>query len=257
MQKKRERRLKSSKKSLKSRLLRFLKFLFVYLPLSFILLSVTMMFALKWIPVYYTPLMLVRTAENIGDSSFKTHKKWRSLDNISDNMAMAVMASEDTRFLTHWGFDLVEIDKAVAASKRGKRLRGASTISQQTAKNVFLFPSRSWVRKGFEAYYTLGIELIWGKERIMEVYLNVAEMGRGIYGAEAAAQELFDKPAAKLSRRESALIAAALPNPVKRRANSPTAYLSSRAYSIERMMGMIEVPEWLADKKPAKKKSKK
>ena len=254
MQKKGHRRSKSSQKSVKSRILRFLKFLFIYLPVSFVLLSLTMIFALKWIPVYYTPLMLVRTVENIDDNSFKTHKTWRSIDNISKNMSMAVMASEDTRFLTHWGFDMVEIDKALSASKRGKKLRGASTISQQTAKNVFLFPSRSWIRKGFEAYYTLGIELIWGKERIMEVYLNVAEMGRGIYGAEAEAQELFGKPAEKLTRRESALIAAALPNPLKRRANSPTAYLSSRAYSIERMMGMIEVPEWLSDKKPVKKK---
>lgn len=252
MKKKGARKSSGRVKPLKNKFLKFLKFLFIYLPSSFLLLSLLMMFALKWVPVYYTPLMLVRSVENIGDKTFKTHKTWRSLDNISKNMQMAVMASEDTRFLTHGGFDWVEIDKALDAGKRGKRLRGASTISQQTAKNVFLFPARSWVRKAFEAYYTLGIELIWGKERIMEVYLNVAEMGRGIYGAEAAAQELFTKPASKLSPRESALIAASLPNPMKRKANRPSSYISSRASSIERMMYMIEVPQWLV-KQPAKK----
>jgi len=255
MQKKRAKRGSSRAKTFKNKILRFFKFLFIYLPASFILLSVLMMFALKWVPVYYTPLMLIRSIEYIGDDTFETHKKWRSLDNISKNMAMAVMASEDTRFLTHKGFDWEEIDNAIDASKRGKRLRGASTISQQTAKNVFLFPARSWVRKAFESYYTLGIELIWGKERIMEVYLNVAEMGRGIYGAESAAQELFKKPAAKLSSRESALIAASLPNPIKRNAARPSSYMVSRASSIEYMMRMIEVPEWLV-KKPVKKINK-
>lgn len=253
MKKKGARKSSGRVKTLKNKFLKFLKFLFIYLPSSFLLLSLLMMFALKWVPVYYTPLMLVRTVENIGDKTFKTHKTWRSLDNISKNMQMAVMASEDTRFLIHGGFDWKEIDKAIDASKRGKRLRGASTISQQTAKNVFLFPARSWVRKAFEAYYTLGIELIWGKKRIMEVYLNVAEMGRGIYGAEAAAQELFIKPASKLTPRESALISASLPNPMKRKANRPSSYISSRASSIERMMYMIEVPQWF-EKQPSKRK---
>ena len=164
MQKKRAKRGSGRAKTFKSKILRFFKFLFIYLPASFILLSVLMMFALKWVPVYYTPLMLIRSIEYIGDDTFETHKKWRSLDNISKIMPMAVLPSEDTRFLTHKGFDWEEIDNAIDASKRGKRLRGASTISQQTAKNVFLFPARSWVRKAFESYYTLGIELIWGKE---------------------------------------------------------------------------------------------
>ncbi len=118
------------------------------------------------------------------------------LENISPNLAIAVMASEDTRFLSHKGFDWVEIEKAVDAHKKGKKLRGASTISQQTAKNVFLLPGRSWVRKGFEAYFTFLIEMVWGKDRILEVYLNVAEMGRGIYGAEAAAERFFNTRAA-------------------------------------------------------------
>ena len=234
-----------------------LRFIFVYLPLSFFLLSLSLIVILKWVPVYVTPLMIVRSFQFIDKADFKTVKRWRSLDKISDNMAMAVMASEDTRFLEHKGFDWTEIDNALEASKRGKRLRGASTISQQTAKNVFLFPSRSWIRKGFEAYFTLGIELIWGKKRIMEVYLNVAEMGPGIYGAEAAARELFGKSAAKLTSRESALIAGALPNPLKRRADRPSAYHNSRAGAIQRMMGMIARPEWLNDNKPKKVKLKK
>lgn len=230
------------------------KFIFIYIPLAFFLLSVTWILILKWVPVYVTPLMITRSIQFINKDDFKTVKRWRSLDKISDNISMAVMASEDTRFLEHKGFDWEEIDNALEASKRGRRLRGASTISQQTAKNVFLFPSRSWIRKGFEAYFTVGIELIWGKKRIMEVYLNVAEMGRGIYGAEAAAQELFGKSAAKLTQRESALIAASLPNPLKRKANSPSGYHNSRASAIQHMMGLIARPEWLDDEKPKKKR---
>ena len=230
------------------------KFIFIYIPLAFFLLSISWIVVLKWIPVYVTPLMITRSIQHINKEDFKTVKRWRSLEKISDNMAMAVMASEDTRFLEHNGFDWEEIDNAIEASKRGRRLRGASTISQQTAKNVFLFPSRSWVRKGFEAYFTLGIELIWGKKRIMEVYLNVAEMGRGIYGAEAAARELFGKTADKLTHRECALIAAALPNPLKRKADRPSGYHNSRASAIQRMMGLIARPEWLNKEKPKKRR---
>ena len=160
-------------------------------------------------------------------------------------MAMAVMASEDTRFLSHNGFDWVEIDNAIQAHKKGKKLRGASTISQQTAKNVFLFPGRSWVRKGFEAYFTFLIEKLWGKKRILEVYLNVAEMGKGIYGAEAAAERLFSTRAIRLSSRQSALIAASLPNPLERKANAPTQYMNKRATEIQRMMKLIPKPDWL------------
>ena len=169
-------------------------------------------------------------------------------------MVMAVIASEDNRFMEHSGFDWIEIDKAIDAGKKGKRLRGASTISQQTAKNVFLFPSRSWLRKGLEVCFTAGIELIWGKKRIMEVYLNVAEMGRGIYGAEAAAQQLFKKTAQKLTARESALIAATLPNPLRRRANNPSPYISSRATDIQELMYKVPRPLWLDKKERVKER---
>ncbi|MEN6619717.1 MAG: monofunctional biosynthetic peptidoglycan transglycosylase [Rikenellaceae bacterium] len=253
MQNKRGRKRAKPAKKLKDRVLIFLKYLFIYIPLSFIVISLLSVLVLKWMPVYCTPLMVIRSADHISDKTFKTYKTWKPIENISENLQMAVIASEDNRFLEHKGFDWVEIDNVLDAGKRGRRLRGASTISQQTAKNVFLFPSRSWVRKGFEAYFTVGIELIWGKKRILEVYLNVAEMGRGIYGAEAAANQLFQKPAQKLTSRESSLIAACLPNPMKRKASNPSGYVSSRASDIQALMGMIEVPEWLKNSKKEKK----
>ncbi|MCK9304822.1 MAG: monofunctional biosynthetic peptidoglycan transglycosylase [Bacteroidales bacterium] len=243
-------------KKVKKGIVSWFKYLFIYLPLFLFVSSVVTVLAFKWIPVFSTPLMIYRSIQYAGDENFRTQKRWRSLEKISPHMQMAVMASEDTRFLDHKGFDWIEIDKALDAGKRGRRLRGASTISQQTAKNLFLLPARSWVRKGLEAYFTICIELIWGKERILEVYLNIAEMGKGIYGAEAAAAVFFGKTAQNLTSRESALIAATLPNPLKRRADKPSAYLSSRASDIQRLMGMVEVPEWLSSSKTDKKKTK-
>ena len=188
---------------------RLCRLLLIKIPVGVVVLSLLWVLALKWVPVWVTPLMIQRTVENWNDKTFKTHKTWVSYDRISPELAKAVIASEDNLFDSHNGFDWKSINKAINDhEKRGKRLRGASTISQQTAKNVFLLPSRSYVRKGLEAYFTVLIEFMWGKERIMEVYLNVAEMGRGIYGAEAAATQLFGKRASKLSRRESCLIAA-------------------------------------------------
>lgn len=224
---------------------RFLRWLLLYIPLWFVGITAGWVTVLKYVPVYYTPLMAVRTYRNWNDNTYHTYKRWVPMEKISPNLAMAVMASEDTRFLTHKGFDWVEIENAVEAHRKGKKLRGASTISQQTAKNVFLFPSRSWVRKGVEVYFTFLIEWIWGKERILEVYLNVAEMGRGIFGAEAAAERLFNTRAAKLSSLQSALIAAALPNPLDRKANKPTPYMTKRAGEIQRMMKLTARPEWL------------
>ena len=164
------------------------KLLLIKLPLAFIAVTVLWVLMLKWVPVWVTPLMVSRSIEYRSDEDFRTHKKWRRYEKISPEMAKAVIASEDNLFAEHNGFDWKEIRKAIEDhKKKGKKLRGASTISQQTAKNVFLWPSRSFVRKAFEAYFTILIEWIWGKERILEVYLNVAEMGKGIYGAEAAA----------------------------------------------------------------------
>ena len=221
---------------------KFFRWLFLYIPLWFVAITVLWVLVLRWVPVYVTPLMVVRTCQNWDDDSFVTHKRWQPMEKISPNLAKAVIASEDARFFSHNGFDWIEIDKALDAHRKGKRLRGASTISQQTAKNVFLFPGRSWVRKGFEVYFTFLIETFWGKERILEVYLNVAEMGRGIYGAEAAAEHLFCTRASKLSSRQASQIAACLPNPLVRKANAPSAGVRKRAADIRAMMGTVALP---------------
>jgi monofunctional biosynthetic peptidoglycan transglycosylase len=170
----------------------------------------------------------------------KVERQWVDIDEISPKMIQAVVASEDNLFLSHSGFDFEQIKIAIEESKRkNKPMRGASTISQQTAKNVFLWNGRSYLRKGLEVWYTFLIETFWSKERIMEVYLNVIEYGDGIYGIEAASQHYFNRPAAKLSKRQSALIAAALPSPLKRDPAHPTKYLNRRANKIMRLMNNI------------------
>ena len=222
------------------------KFLLIKLPLAFIAFTLAWVLMLKWVPVWVTPLMVSRSIEYRSDEGFHTVKKWCSYDKISTEMAKAVIASEDNLFAEHNGFDWKEMKKAIEDhKKKGKKLRGASTISQQTAKNVFLWPSRSFVRKAFEAYFTVLIEWIWGKERILEVYLNVAEMGKGIYGAEAAAQEFFGKSASELTRREASIITACLPNPIDRHADKPSRYVSKRAGQIRNLIPKIAYPEWI------------
>ena len=174
---------------------------------------------------------------------------------------MAVIASEDNRFAEHNGFDFIEIEKAMKENEKRKRKRGASTISQQTAKNVFLWPQSSWIRKGFEDYFTFLIELFWSKERIMEVYLNSIEMGKGIYGAQAAAKYKFNTTAAKLSSGQCALIAATLPNPIRFNSAKPSAYLLKRQKQILRLMNLVPkfppVEKKAVDKKDTRKKKKK
>ena len=189
-------------------------------------------------PVYITPLMITRSIENDDEMQHK----WVPIEEISENMALAVVSSEDNLFMSHSGFDFDQIQKAIEEAEKTGRQRGASTISQQTAKNVFLWNGRSWVRKGLEAYFTVLIELIWSKERIMEVYLNSIEMGPGIYGAEAVAQAHFGKSASKLTRREAALIAATLPNPLKYSSKNPSKYIRKRQRQITRLMGLVENP---------------
>ena len=197
---------------------------------GFVGISVFFVVLFRYVPVYVTPLMLIRTAEQLSDGrEIQLKHNWVSIDAISKNLSLAVVCSEDQKFMDHFGFDFKAIKHSLEASLKGtKRLRGASTISQQTAKNVFLWPDRSWIRKGFEVYFTALIELAWSKERILEVYLNSIEMGNGIYGAEAAAQFYFKKNAKILSRTQAAAIAAVLPNPRKYRANPPDSYIKSR-----------------------------
>ena len=196
-----------------------------------------------------TPLMIVRFVEGVfgGDNSLVIHKTWTPMAKISPNMVCAVMASEDQGFLHHHGFDWDAIKKAMAYNKKhkGKKMKGASTISQQTAKNVFLFPSRTWIRKGAETYFTFLIELIWSKERIMEVYLNIIELGDGIYGVEAASEFYFKTTALKLSKNRAASLAAILPLPLKWSPTKPSKYTLKRIANIESQINAVEKPDWL------------
>lgn len=210
--------------------------------------------------------MLIRCAEqkSAGEEMRLKHK-WVSLDQISPKLQLAVVCSEDQNYLKHFGFDFEAIEKAMKSNEEGKKIRGGSTISQQTAKNVFLWPGRSYVRKAFEVYFTLLIELFWSKERIMEVYLNSIEMGKGVYGAEAAAQYWFKKPAKDLNKDQSAAIAAVLPNPLRYVANPPGPYVSKRKEWIKKQMSywgnQLDYNKYNDDeeteKKPLKKSSRK
>lgn len=212
--------------------------------LWFIGLSLFLVVFFKFVPVPFTPLMLIRAIENktAGKPVYFNHD-WEPLENISVNLQKAVIASEDGLFLKHNGFDFKSMQKAYKNNERGRRIKGGSTISQQTAKNVFLWQGRSYVRKGLEAYFTVLIEFIWGKERIMEVYLNSIEMGNGVYGAQAAAEHWYRKDAANLTPRQAAGIAAILPNPRKYTATSSSSYVNRRKDKIVlvmRTVGKIE-----------------
>ncbi|MEJ2883041.1 monofunctional biosynthetic peptidoglycan transglycosylase [Pedobacter sp. GR22-6] len=203
----------------------------------FLLVSVLWVLVYRFVNPPITLLMIQRNMErNSEGKKSRMDKKWVDFEDISDNMKRAAVSAEDQLFLKHLGFDLKAIEKAFAENKNSKKVKGGSTISQQTAKNVFLWPGRSWLRKGFEAYFTLLIELLWSKERILEVYLNVIEMGDGIYGAEAAAQSYFGKSCTKLSRSQAALIAACFPNPRRWTPRRPTQYIKHRQYLIMRNM---------------------
>ena len=198
---------------------------------------------LRWVPVYFTPLMFIRMAQQKANHQELTlHHHWVPIDEIAPSLPLAVMASEDAHFLEHHGFDFKAIEQAAMRNIKhpDKRKHGASTISQQTAKNVFLWPGRSWVRKGFEVYFTVLIELVWSKERIMEVYLNSIEMGDGIYGADAVAQWHFGTTAKELTKRQCALIAVSLPNPRRFNSASPSSYMMKRQARILREMRFVK-----------------
>jgi monofunctional biosynthetic peptidoglycan transglycosylase len=208
--------------------------------LWFIGLSILTVIIFKWVPIPITPLMITRAIENKldGKDMILTHD-WEPIENISPNLQKAVIASEDGNFLKHSGFDFKAMQKAFKNNQKGRKLKGGSTISQQTAKNVFLWQGRSYLRKALEAYFTVLIEIIWGKERIMEVYLNSIEMGNGVYGAEAAAEHWYRKSAVSLNKREAAGIAAILPNPRKYKATNSSNYIERRKDRIMRVMRHI------------------
>ncbi|MGL2993156.1 monofunctional biosynthetic peptidoglycan transglycosylase [Flavobacterium sp. TSSA_36] len=215
------------------------RFIFKVL-LWFFGLSIFSVVVFKFVPVPFTPLMVIRFFENVsnGKENHFSHN-WEPIENISMNLQKAVIASEDGTFLTHNGFDFLAMQKAYKSNERGRRIKGGSTISQQTAKNVFLWQGRSYLRKGLEAYFTVLIEMIWGKKRIMEVYLNSIEMGDGVYGAHAATQYWYRKDASSLTKMQAAGIAAILPNPRKYKATSSSSYINNRKAKIVRVMNHV------------------
>jgi len=224
----------------------------------FMIVSVVSVIVFRWVPVPVTPLMLIRCVEQKMDGkAVRLKRDWEPLENISPKLQLAVVCSEDQNYLKHFGFDFGAIEKAMKEAEEGGRKRGASTITQQTAKNVFLWPGRSYIRKAFEVWFTLLIELFWSKERIMEVYLNSIEMGDGVYGAEAAAQFWYKKSAKKLSKDEAAGIAAVLPNPRQYKANPPSGYMLKRREWIKQQMNFwgnkLDYDKYKDDDEPAKK----
>lgn len=219
--------------------------LFVKLPFWLIVGSVILVTLLKWVPVWYTPLMLKRSVEYRKVEEFHTRQRWVSLEKMSPELIQAVIASEDNRFCEHKGFDWEEMDRMLKAHReKGKKLRGCSTISQQTAKNVFTFGSHTWARKALETYWTFLIEKIWGKQRIMEVYLNVAETGLGLYGMEAAARQYYGVHAKELNRPQASALAATLPAPLTRNPAHPTDYFRKRQRQISNLIPNLSYPDW-------------
>ncbi len=223
------------------------------LPLLAVLLSIVQVLALRFVDPPFTAFMAIRQVEALrdGDTGFRIAHDWRDLDAIAPHLAVALVAAEDQDFARHRGFDLDAIERARASNARGGRMRGGSTITQQLAKNLFLWSGRSWVRKGIEAWYTLLIELTWPKHRILEVYANVAEFGDGIYGAQAAARRYWGKDAAALSLRESARLAAVLPNPRRYDAVRPGPYVQRRTAWIERNVRQLGGTAYLDALQPA------
>lgn len=221
----------------KSSLRTFIKNIIVKGIYYFFLFSIGGVIIFKFLPIPFTMTMIDRKVKGLfseGDSEI--HYKWRSYNRVSREMHLAAVAAEDQNFPNHWGFDFKAMQKAHSNNLKGKKVRGASTISQQVAKNVFLWQGRSYFRKALEFYFTALIELIWGKQRILEVYVNVAEMGKNTFGAEAASQRIYKKPAENLSRAEAARLAAVLPSPVKWSAAKPGPYVTRRTGTIQKYM---------------------
>ncbi|MBO9716102.1 MAG: monofunctional biosynthetic peptidoglycan transglycosylase [Pseudoxanthomonas sp.] len=223
------------------------KRLLLWVPLLFVVATSLQVAILRFVDPPFSAFMLARQGEawRQGDWGFRVAYDWRDLDEISAYLPMAVIAAEDQNFATHSGFDLKAIEKAMDHNARGKRVRGGSTISQQVAKNLFLWQGRSWLRKGLEAWYTLLIELMWPKDRILEVYVNVVEFGDGIYGAQAAARSFWHKDARQLTAAESARLAAVLPAPRRYSAKNPGPYVQKRAQWIQRQMRQLGGSDYL------------
>jgi monofunctional glycosyltransferase len=250
-----------SKPAKRSRWHKFLRFTFLWLPLSFFVFSVSQVLIMRWVDPFSSSFMLGRQVDawQEKDWDFKVSYEWKDSDQLSRHLPIALVAAEDQKFPEHFGFDVDAIEKAMANNKKSKKVKGASTISQQVAKNLFCWSGRSYLRKAVEAWYTLLIEMLWPKHRIIEVYANIAEFGDGVYGAESAAKKFFGKPAKNLSPSESARLAAVLPNPKVYSAKNPGPYVNRRVKWIQRQMRQLGGPGYLAESSEApvpEKKSK-
>ena len=212
--------------------------LLIYIPTGFLLLSLSLVLAYRWVPVKWTPLMLVRTIENSETEGYVNKQNWVCIDNVSPAVIEAILMAEDQRFFSHNGFDWIELAKMKGEhDKFGKPVRGCSTISQQVAKNCFTFGSHTWMRKAIEAYYTVLIETLWGKERILEVYLNVAETGRGLFGVESASQRFFGCPASDVTIDDAAALACVLPKPLTR---TPSSVMNTHTTKYRKLCREVE-----------------
>ncbi|MDR2936492.1 MAG: monofunctional biosynthetic peptidoglycan transglycosylase [Rikenellaceae bacterium] len=219
--------------------MRYLGRLVCYLAIFWFTFSVGSALWLRLVPVTVTPLKVIRLFQNFSGEGFSVKSRWCSLERIDPLMAQAVVATEDNNFLTHGGFDLEAIRRAIDERQRGRRVRGASTISQQTAKNVWCTPDQTWFRKGWEAWYTLLIEILWSKHRIMEVYLNVIETHNNVYGVAATARTFYEKPAERLNAHEASMIATVLPSPRRMNLARPSPYMVNRAAQVRRLMNRL------------------
>lgn len=238
----------SSKKiSFKQRLFRIFKWTLKFAIIFFVS-TVLLVFAMRWINPVTSSIMVQRQISGLFDGEFELIKyHWVSYDDVSKFMPIAIVAAEDQNFPNHFGFDFKQIEKALKENKRGRRVRGASTITQQVAKNLFLWEGKSFVRKGIEAYFTLLIELLWDKQRILEVHMNIAEMGDKIFGVGTASVAYFKKPAVNLNIRQAALLAAILPNPIKYSAVKPSGYVRGRQNWIVRQINSLGGPDYLKE----------
>ena len=223
---------------------RRIRLILLMIPPCFAILPVALTLLFRFIAPPFSMLMIERLFESReSGAKYSSHYQWVDLDRIAPPMPLSVIASEDQNFMRHRGFDWKAIERAIDYDENGKRLHGASTITQQTAKNLFLWPNQNWIRKGLEAYFTVLLEVCWNKHRILETYLNIVEFGDGIYGVEAAAKHYFHKPAGRLTAEEAALLAAVLPNPHRLKANAPTAYLRGRQRWILDQMMHLRIEE--------------
>jgi monofunctional biosynthetic peptidoglycan transglycosylase len=236
-----------NKKSIKQKIFSIFKWILKFAIIFFIL-TVLLVFVMRWINPVTSSIMVQRQISGFISGDFDLVKyRWVNYDDVSKYVPIAFVAAEDQNFPNHFGFDFKQIEKALKENKRGKRIRGASTITQQVAKNLFLWEGKSFLRKGIEAYFTILIELLWDKKRILEVHINIVELGKDIFGVGVASLAYFKKPPSKLTLSQAALLAAVLPNPIKYSVIKPSGYVRGRQNWIIRQINSLGGPEYLKD----------